>query len=304
MHTGAARTMGLVFDIQRFSIHDGPGIRTTVFLKGCPLRCTWCHNPESQSRAPEVFFSADKCIGCRACHAVCPHGCHRFDEGIHVYHREDCDLCGQCLEQCAPKALERVGRSVSVDEVIEQVLRDRPFYRDDGGLTVSGGEPMSQAGFTIALLQAAKQHQLHTCIETCGQAPWKQFADLLPLVDLFLYDLKETQAQRHLQYTGVENHLILQNLLRLDQAGAKLVLRCPLVPGVNDRPDHLAGIATVANSLHNLVAIDLLAYHALGRSKARRLGRQPAEAVADPTPAMIEGWRQAVAGQVRVPVRS
>ena len=296
---------GLVFDIQHFAIHDGPGIRTTVFLKGCPLRCLWCHNPESQAAGMEIFYLPEKCIGCRACEQVCPEGAHHFDSDGHHLDRALCVRCGACAQECYSGGLERVGQEMSVEAVLADVLKDQPFYdTSGGGLTVSGGEPMQQFDFTRDLLRAAKGAGLHTCLETSGCSSRERFLEVAPLVDLFLFDIKETDPELHRQFTGVTNEAIRSNLVDLDRSGASLVLRCPLIPGFNDRPEHLAGISELANQLHNVLEIHLLPYHPLGTSKSQRLGKTPTlTQMSIPDASRVSGWLDAVQAQTAVPVR-
>ncbi len=295
---------GIIFEIQRFSIQDGPGIRTTVFLKGCPLRCLWCHNPESQERDPEIFFIPEKCIGCRYCQQVCPRGSHEFADGQHIFHRDRCDRCGLCTSQCYAGALEVVGRQAAVEDVIAEVMKDLPFYRNSGGgLTVSGGEPMMQFDFTRALLQAAREREIHTCIETSGGTPRAHYLEILPLVDLFLFDVKETDPIRHLQFTGAPLTLLHANLLALDQAGAALILRCPIIPGLNDRPDHFLAVAALANRLEHAQEIHVLPYHALGESKNARLGKTPPlSGIAMPAVERVQAWVEAIQKHSKVKV--
>ncbi len=295
---------GRVFDIQRFAIHDGPGIRTTVFLKGCPLQCAWCHNPESQQHQVEVSWDPAKCIGCGYCFKACPQGCHTLEDGRHLLDRTHCLQCGVCAAQCYARALEVIGRDISVAETLQEVLKDQPFYdTSGGGLTVSGGEPMAQFVFTRALLRAAKAAGLHVCLETAGFAPWEQYEQLLGSVDLFLFDYKESDPVRHRAFTGVPPDVILANLERLDARGAALVLRCPIIPGCNARDDHFAALAALANRLPRVQAVNLMPYHPLGESKRVRLG-QTAETPAGrfPEDAEINRWLAAVAAQTRVPV--
>jgi len=296
---------GTIFNIQKFSINDGPGIRTTVFMKGCPLRCLWCHNPESNSSRLEMFFNAEKCVGCRRCASACDRGGHIFDEASHTYLRGNCILCGECAKECLTDALEVVGREASVEEVIADVMRDKIFYDNSGGgMTLSGGEPMAQFDFTYALLKAAKEKGLHTCIETCGFAKSENYAKIVPLIDIFLFDYKETDPQRHKEYTGVDNSLILSNLKMLDEVGAKIILRCPIIPTLNDREEHFKGIADTANSLKNVLEINIEPYHPLGSGKSETLGKEYAlKELTFPEEATVKEWMDKVASMTDVPVK-
>lgn len=300
---GEAR--GRVFDIQKFSIHDGPGIRTTVFLKGCPLQCAWCHNPESQERAIEISLIPDKCIGCGYCFKACPRGCHVMQDGQRQFRRELCVRCGTCAAQCYARALEVIGKDMSVSDVLQEVIKDRPFYETSGGgMTVSGGEPMAQFPFTLALVRAAKAAGLHVCLETSGVAPWAEYEQLLGPVDLFLYDYKESDPVRHRDFTGVPPETILDNLQRLDERGATLVLRCPIIPGYNARDEHLQAIADLANRLRHVQEINLMPYHPLGDSKRDRLGKISRCAdISFPDETEIDRWVATVAAQTRIPVK-
>lgn len=297
--TGLGETKGQIFEIQRFSLHDGPGIRTTVFLKGCPLACRWCHNPEGISNQPILSFLADRCIGCGACFQVCRHGVHQRVEGKHVIVRSRCHRCGACVRECHAMALEMVGREVSVSEVIATVLRDESFYRmTGGGMTLSGGEPLAQMDFSEALLTIAKASDLHCCVETSGYADYSCLERLLPLVDLFLYDIKDLSNVLHERFTGVPNTLILQNLRSLHDRGAKIRLRLPIIPGFNVRDDHFRAVAALAESLPALDGVDLIPYHPLGLSKLDALGvdhRDGAEPSL-PEEETIRSWERKLSG--------
>lgn len=264
---------GRIFDVQRFSIHDGPGIRTTVFMKGCPLRCPWCHNPESVFAESLLSFLAERCVGCGYCFRACRHGAHQMVEGVHRLDRMRCHVCGNCARECYAGAVELAGREATVAEVLDEVLCDRPFYETSGGgMTLSGGEPLQQIEFASALLRAAKGQGLHTCVETCGYAEFDCFEQIFHCTDLFLYDIKETDDVRHREQTGASNELILDNLRALHDRGANVHVRAPLIPGVNQRPDHLEALARIAASLPNLLGVEIMPYHRLGSGKRQRFG--------------------------------
>jgi pyruvate formate lyase activating enzyme len=284
---------GTVFDIQKFSIHDGPGIRTTVFLKGCPLRCRWCHNPESNLRTPQISFTPSRCIGCGFCFQRCPQHAHAMQGDQHALDRSLCRACAACTEKCYAEAIEVIGREMTVEEVLKEVLKDRPFYETSGGgMTLSGGEPLLQAEFCAALLGRAKEERLHCCLETSGFAPYASIELLRPYTDLFLYDVKETDPERHRQFTGVPNELILANLQRLHDAGAPILVRLPLIPGTNDTPANFAGIAALARQIPHVRGFEIMPYHRLGEGKLERLGLDAAERIVAETPTRetVEQW--------------
>lgn len=266
---------GMVLDIQRCSLNDGPGIRTTVFLKGCPLRCVWCHNPESISASAELMYDKSKCVGCLECAGVCPRGAHKAENGTHLLERELCSHCGRCVKACPYEALRIAGWEAEADEVVAEIARDIKYYKSSGGgVTLSGGEPTYQLEFTADILTKSKELGIHTCIETCGFAPTQKFAELIKLTDIFLFDYKETTPDRHKELTGVSNSLILANLEFLNNNGAKIILRCPLVPGINDSGEHLRGIAELAGRYAGISAVELMPYHTMGVGKLNRLGVQ------------------------------
>ena len=296
---------GTIFNIQKFCINDGPGIRTTVFVKGCPLNCLWCHNPESKSTNAEIFYNPKKCVGCGSCARLCENACHYADGNGHKYLRDNCLACGKCTEECYSGALEKVGYKISVEDALKTVLRDKTFYeKSGGGLTVSGGEPMAQFEFTYALLSEAKKAGLHTCMETCGWAPCERYEKIAPLVDIFLFDYKITGSDEHKKYTGVPNEKIHENLRLLDSIGAKIILRCPIIPTVNDNAEHFRGIAAMANSLKNILAVDIEPYHPLGESKTEMLGKEyPLASLTFPEKSTVDAWIAEIAALTSVTVK-
>jgi pyruvate formate lyase activating enzyme len=279
---------GIIYDIQGFSVQDGPGIRTTVFLKGCPLRCPWCHSPESQRFDVQLSWQARKCVGideCGLCLDCCPHGAITPSGDLLdtpgagrparpvAIDWEECDDCGLCAEKCPAAALSLWGKRYTVQEVVERAVRDRPFFeRSGGGVTVSGGEPLSQAAFTLALLRALKDQGLHTALDTTGCAPWAVVEKTLPFTDLYLLDLKSLDSEAHRTVVGVPNALILENARRLAAGGAALQVRIPLIPRFNDTADSLRRSGEFIASLGEAVRlVQLLPYHAMGVSKWERI---------------------------------
>jgi pyruvate formate lyase activating enzyme len=265
---------GMITNIQRFSIHDGPGIRTTVFLKGCNLHCFWCHNPETLSPKAELQLFLDRCIGCGECFRRCAHGAHVLIDGQHHFDRQKCVGCGACADTCYAQALVLAGECKTVEEVVEVVLRDRPFYETSGGgVTLSGGEPLLQLEFSHAILERCHEEGLHTAIETAANFPWAHVASILPVTDLIMVDIKLIDADRHKKHTGVSNRRILANVRHLGQVATPLIVRTPIIPGVNDNAQDVVAIASFVATLPNLQYYELLPFHPLARGKYDSLQR-------------------------------
>ncbi|MDR1105409.1 MAG: glycyl-radical enzyme activating protein [Treponema sp.] len=266
---------GSIFNIQFFSVHDGPGIRTTVFLKGCPLRCLWCHNPEGIKKQKHLAFAERKCVNCGACALACPR-VHSVTGGRHTLNRAACAMRGACVDACPAGALEIVGREASVAEITSEIMREKRFYEgSEGGVTVSGGEPAMQPEFLLALVKNIKKENVHVALESSGFCDFSVLEAVLPYIDLFLYDCKETDPALHRKFTGVDNKPILENLRNLHRKGARILLRCPVVHGLNDRDDHFRGIAALSKELDRLEGVEILPYHKLAASKTGRMGLDP-----------------------------
>lgn len=267
---------GIVFNIQRYSIYDGPGIRTTVFFKGCNLNCYWCHNPESINIFPEIQFFVFKCTNCKKCIYVCPNSARIFNDskGVIIL-REKCTRCGSCIRVCAAKATNWVGKEISVKQVVQEIEKDCIFYKiSNGGVTFSGGEPLIQLKFLINLLKKCKERGIHTAVDTAGNLSWKNIRKVIPYVDLFLYDLKLVSKEKHKKVTGICNNRILRNLVLLSKENINIVIRIPIIPGINDSVRETSRIIKFLKKLDNILYIEILNFHQFGAAKYISLGRE------------------------------
>ena len=263
---------GTIFNIQPFSVYDGPGIRTTVFLKGCNLRCAWCHNPESWQSKPQLQLLEEKCVGCGACFKTCPQGVHYLEDGVHKLERDRCTGCGLCADSCFAGALVLTGKQVTTDEVMQRLTEDALYFKNSGGgVTFSGGEAMLQIDFLEELLQKCKEAGIHTAVDTAGHFPFDRYEQILPYTDLFLYDIKAYEAATHRELTGVDNGRILENLPKLLEHGARVIVRIPCIPGGN-----WEDMEQIAEYLRGMPVeqVELLAYHRLGEGKRKALGME------------------------------
>jgi len=254
----------ILFDIERNSFVDGPGIRTTVFFKGCNLKCVWCHNPESQSAKPQMMFFKDKCTGCGKCKAVCP------------YNLENCNLCGKCTLYCPVDARKVCGKEYTVDEIFAEIIKDKSYYDNSGGgVTFSGGECMLQIDCLCEILKKCKENNIHTAVDTAGYVPFESFEKILPYTDLFLYDIKIFDTDKHKKYVGVGNKLILENLEKLFKANAKICIRIPVIADINNSIEEMQKIKEFLDCSGKPEKIELLPYHAMGENKYRAIGKEP-----------------------------
>lgn len=278
-----ATLSGIVFDIKRFALHDGPGIRTTVFLKGCSLQCAWCHNPESQRIEPEIIFYHDRCTGCGDCVSVCSQRAIQIVQSVAQTDRNRCIGCGQCVPACPSNARTLVGRSVTVGDLVSDIESDTAFFDESGGgVTLSGGDPLLQPEFAAAILAACQRLRIHTTLDTCGFAPWEHLEQVARMSDLILYDLKHMDDAQHVHWTGQSNALILDNLVRLDALGKPLWIRIPFIPEINDDANHWRTLGAFIATLSSVEAIHLLPYHRAGEAKWRQLGRTSIESFSVP----------------------
>lgn len=284
---------GKILNIQRFCIDDGPGIRTTVFLKGCPLHCLWCHNPESQMIEPQILYNKSKCIGCEKCAAVCEQGCHVFDKS-HVFNRDKCIGCGRCATVCETYALELYGKIMTVKEVFEEVKRDKIFYEtSNGGVTISGGEPLFQPEFTAGILRECKNIGIHTAIETSGIASEDNLKLVIKYCDLVLFDIKITDENDCLKMVGSPFDVVLRTLSIINGQNIPFIIRAPIIPTVNDTEKHFLKIKEIKNSMKNCLGVQVMPYHKTGVYKYAQIGREyPLKNVSEPSAETVEKWRK------------
>lgn len=269
---------GNVFNIQGYCIHDGPGIRTNIFLKGCPLKCLWCQNPESQVMKPEVIYYADRCVTCGKCMAACSKGAIAANGQKMVTDKSICDCCGDCVQVCKAEARSVIGEKISVSQIYEKIVKDKIFYDSSGGgITITGGEPLAQPAFSAAILQECKKNGIHTAIETCGCARWEDIEKVMQYTDLVLYDIKQMDSDEHKRCTGKSNERILQNLTRISKELQKpVIVRIPIVPGYNDSEENMHETGQfVKNGVPTCMEVNLLPYHSMGEAKREQMGKEP-----------------------------
>ena len=290
---------GIVFDVKRYTLHDGPGIRAAIHLKGCPLFCWWCHNPESRLTMPQVLFRGERCIACGACVDACPKGAVSLSAGALLTDPDLCSGVGACADTCPSGAKELCGKETSVDDVMTQILKERIFFdQSGGGVTLSGGEPLYQPDFATALLKECKRHEVHTAVDTCGFVSPSVLMEAAALADLFLYDVKHMDPEKHREYTGVDNEVILSNLAALGETGALIYARIPFIPGVNTDENNMRSAGAFLRKVRGVAKVNLLPYHGAAEDKHRRWNveyklkglRAPSEDALKQAAAILEGF--------------
>lgn len=280
----------LVIDVQRGSIHDGPGVRMTVFLKGCPLKCSWCHNPESQNFNSQLSFIKSKCSLCLECFKVCTNNCHRFIEDTHYVNFEECKKCGKCVDVCLNNSLKIIGKNIQIDELVKLACKDKNFYKQSGGgITLSGGEPLSHKNFAVEFLRKCKDESIHTCVETSGYSTIENLQTVIKYTDLFYFDWKISNQEDALKYLGQSLSPIKKSLEFLMKQDANVLLRCPIIPSVNDTNEHFDYIIYLLNKYPKLLGAQLLPYHNLGVGKNANIGYE-SNSFSIPTKEQINLW--------------
>lgn len=289
--------VGRIFNIQRYSLEDGEGIRTVVFLKGCPLSCLWCHNAESMHREKEISFTESLCLSCQACTAVCKSDCHSFSNNAHIFERDNCTLCGDCTAICPTEAVKIIGEDITAAELIQRILMDRNYYRKNGGVTFSGGEPTAQPDFLVSAVKLCHENGVSVNIETSGFCRTECLSDILPFIDTFLYDCK-ADSENHRKLTGVEDEIILSNLKMLSENGAKINLRCPIIPGANLTDAFIEKIIKLTCDFTGIKSVSLLPYHRTGVGKALMIGKKAQHEFVVPDAELMNTLRNHIAGRI------
>jgi pyruvate formate lyase activating enzyme len=280
-----------IFNIQKFSIHDGPGIRTTVFFKGCPLQCIWCHNPESQNSGKEILYDKNKCTLCGSCIKICQNNAIEIKDNDLEMNMDKCTFCGDCTVSCINSARQIAGKEYTVDQVMKEVLKDRVFYKNSkGGVTLSGGEPLIYAAFVEELLMKLKKENIHTAVDTCGAVDFKVLERISEYTDLFLYDIKSTDEEKHILYTGVSNKNIIENLIKLSKIHNNINLRLPIIEGINADENHIFEILKLIRNT-NIKKINLLPYHDIAMHKYEKLGRKYYEYMKRPADEKLKRYK-------------
>ena len=293
----------LILKISRFCLEDGPGIRTSVFFKGCNLHCPWCHNPESLDYVRQLMLFNDKCSRCGICRTVCPKGAHKFDGGHHIDYKL-CAMCGKCEDACPEGALMISGHYMTVEEILRIILKDKPYYQTSGGgVTLTGGEALNQFDFALRLAKAVKQNNIHLSLETSGFIPKENFKKFCQYLDLLLFDCKLTSPLSLKKYTGADGDLIFHNLKTANKLNVPVILRCPLIPSVNDSEEHFSNVAKIINSNENIISAEILPYHELGINKYKALNK-PFHEFTPPEKERTEYFVRLLRSLVRVPVSS